>query len=185
MERSVAVADQALRILKLSQEIVDVYRDHLENDSLTGVVADFSDEFVYLSLISENGTANGIAVVYRSDINRLRWGGNARQAIAQLVDAAGTKPTKPTISLESLESVLRDVSKTFGYVNVLTERVDNSETYIGEISELDSDTLILDTYGTFISRDRSKLLLNCADITRIDADAPYERSVRFLAKKES
>ena len=180
-----AVADQALRILKLSQEIVDVYRDHLESDSLTGVVADFSDDFVYLSLLSENGTANGIAIVYRSDINRLRWGGNPRQAIGHLVEAAGTKLTRPAISLDSLEAVLRDVSSVFGYVNVLTERVDNSQTYIGEISELDSETLILDTYGTFISRDRSKLLLNCADITRIDADAPYERSVRFLAKQES
>ncbi|GGA81624.1 hypothetical protein GCM10011521_19960 [Arenimonas soli] len=172
-----------LKVLKLSQEVVDVYRDELSNESLTGVITDFSDDFLYLSLFTESGAANGISIVFRHDITRMRWSGNERQAIAELIEAAGSKATKPRIELESIQSVLKSVSDTFGYVNALIERIDDSITFIGEIAELDEESLVLDTYGTFSTRDRSKLLLRCQDLTRVDADASYERSVALLARK--
>lgn len=179
-----AVADQTLRLLKISQEIVDVWRDRSSNGSLIGVVTDFSDEFLYLSLFSEAGMANGIAIVFRRDVTRIRWSGNERGSIAQLVAASGARPARPQVVLDSIQAVLRSVSTAFGYVNVLTEHLDDSITFIGEIIELDRDSLVLETYGTFSTRDRSKLWLSCADITRVDADATYERSVSYLARNE-
>ncbi len=175
-------SDQLLRTLKISQEIVEVWRSRLTNESLTGVVSDFSREFLYLSLYSEGGTANGIAIVFRRDITRMRWAGNERASIAVLVAASGAKPTRPPVVLDSIQTVLRSVSDSFGYVNVLTEQIDDSITFIGEIVELDMYGLLLEAFGTFSSRDRSKLLLSCDDITRVDADATYERSVSYLAK---
>lgn len=177
------IADQTLRLLKIGQEIVEVWRGRISNESLTGVVSDFSDEFLYLSLFSEAGLANGIVIVFRRDVTRIRWSGNERAAIAQLVTASGAKPARPPVVLDSIQAVLRSVSNAFGYVNVLTEHLDDSITFIGEIIELDWDTLLLETYGTFSSRDRSRLLLSCADITRVDADAAYERSVAYLARR--
>lgn len=170
-----------LQSLRESQEIVDLYRDYLSSESLTGVVTDVSDDFLYLSLFDDSGAANGIAVCYRSDITRLRWGGNERASIATLVSASGAKPVAPKLKLETIESVLRSVRAAFGYVNVLTERMNSDITFIGEIEELDAESLLLQTYGTFSSRDRSRLLLRLDDITRVDADARYERSVRLLA----
>lgn len=180
-----AVADKIFAILKLSQEIVDLHRDHLSDESLTGVVADFSDEFVYLSLFSDAGLANGICVVYRADITRMRWSGNERRSIAQLVEASGAKAERPPVALDSIQSVLRSVSAAFGYVNVLIERANDSITFIGEIVELDHDSLVLETYGTFTSRDRGKLMLACDEITRVDAGAAYEKSVSYLASLKS
>lgn len=172
---------RTLQSLRESQEIVDAYRDYLSSESITGVVSGFSDDFLYLSLFDNGGTANGIAVCYRSDITRLRWGGNERDSIATLIHASGAKPSAPKLKLETIESVLRSVRAAFGYVNVLTERMDDDITFIGEIEELDAESLLLQTYGTFSSRDRSRLLLRLDDITRVDADARYERSVRLLA----
>ena len=178
-----AVADKILKVLKLSQELVDVYRDELSNESLTGVVTDFSDEFLYLSLFNDSGAANGISVVFRRDITRMRWSGNERQSIAELIEAAGAKATKPRVELDSMQTVLKSVSAAFGYVNVMIEHVDDSITFIGEISELDEESIVIDTYGTFSTRDRSQLFLRCQDLTRVDADASYERSVAQLARK--
>lgn len=179
------VADKTFRALKLSQEIVDLYRDHLSSESLTGVITDFSDDFVYLSLFSESGLANGISVVFRRDITRMRWSGNALGSIAQLVEASGAKVVKPPVMLGSIETIIRSVNDAFGYVNVMIERADNGITFIGEIIDLDRDTLVLGAYGTFSGRDRSKLLLSCDEITRVDADAEYERSISYLAKQET
>lgn len=54
---------KTLKKLKESQTSVDLYRDHLNNESLTGVVTDYSSSFVYLSLFSDAGLSNGIATV--------------------------------------------------------------------------------------------------------------------------
>lgn len=178
-----SIEHRALQQLQISQEIVEVYRDHLTSESLIGVISGCSDIYVYLSLYSDAGTANGIAIIYRADVTRIRWAGNERRSMAELVAATGATPTRPAVSLQSLQTILEDVSKAFGYVNVLAERMDSGITFMGEIVALDEQSLLLETYGTFSSRDRSKLLLRCEEITRVDADATYERSVSFLARK--
>lgn len=180
-----SVATSALHQLKLRQEHVDLYRDHLCSESLSGVITDYSADFVYLSLFSDSGLPNGIAVCCRNDITRIRWEGNERRSIAELVVAAGSRPTAPPLVLDSIHSILHSVAAAFGYVNVLTERMDDSVTFIGEIVEMDEDSLLLNTFGTFSCRDRSKLLLSTSEITRVDADAAYEKSVAYLARKEA
>lgn len=184
LENMVSVATRALQLLKQRQDHVDLYRDHVCSESLSGVVTDYSDDFVYLSLFADSGFPNGVAVCRRDDITRLRWDGNERRSIAELVAAAGSRPTAPPLVLDSIHSILHSVAAAFGYVNVLTERMDDSVTFIGEIVEMDEDSLVLNTFGTFSSRDRSRLILNISDITRVDADAAYEKSVAYLAKKE-
>ncbi len=175
------LSTKTLTMLKQEARLLDLYRDHLDSESLTGVVTDFTDDFVYLSLFEDSGAANGISVVWRRDVTRIRWGGNERDSISALVKASGAQPVAPKLQLGSLDSVLRSVRAAFGYVNVMTERMDNSITFIGEIQELDAETLVLQTYGTFSSRDRSHLMLDIDEITRVDADARYERSVHYLA----
>ena len=59
-----SLIDKKLAELKLSQEIVDVYRDRISDESLTGVVADFNKEFLLLSLFSEDGEDNGVSVFF-------------------------------------------------------------------------------------------------------------------------
>lgn len=179
-----SIATSALHQLKQRQELVDLYRDHLSSESLPGVITDYSADFVYLSLFAESGLANGIAVCRREDITRIRWEGNERQSLAKLVAAAGSRPTAPPLVLDSMDSILHSVAAAFGYVNVLTERMDDTVTFIGEILEMDREHLVLNTFGTFSCRDRSKLLLSTSEITRVDADAAYEKSVAYLARKE-
>lgn len=175
------LSTKTLAMLKQEARLIDLYRDHLQNESLTGIVTDFTDDFVYLSLFDDGGAANGISVVWRSDVTRIRWGGNERDSIATLVKASGAQPVAPKLQLDSLEAVLRSVRAAFGYVNVMTERMDDGMCFIGEIEELDAETLVLQTYGTFSCRDRSHLMLDIDEITRVDADARYERSVHYLA----
>ena len=162
--------------------IVDLYRDHLSNESLTGVISGISKVFIYLSLFSEAGLPNGVAVCFFEDVTRVRWEGNERNSVAALVKESGSSPTSPELNLESLQSVINSVASTFGYVNVLTERMDNSVTFIGEVIEIDRDALLLKTFGTYSSRDQSLLILRINEITRVDADASYERSVAYLAR---
>jgi hypothetical protein len=169
-----------LKALKQSRELVDVYRDRRSDESLTGVVTDYSEDFVYLSLISDSGLQNGIAVVFAADITRIRWKGNVRESIQQLMNQKETRPATPKIGLETLMDVLSSVSEAYGYVNILTEGMDDSIAFIGEIQNMDAEGLVLHEFGTMTSRDRHWLLLRLDEITRVDAGAPYEEDIKLL-----
>ena len=170
--------------LKKDQTLIDLYRDNLSRESLTGVVTDFSDSFVYLSLFSDAGLPNGIAVAYIADVTRIRWGGNERASIGQLLAANQSMPLAPEIKLASLRDVIESVQHLFGYVNVLTERINSEVTFIGEVEEMDDQALVLHGYGTMSTRDRNHMLLKLNQISRVDAEAPYEKSIHFLFSQE-
>lgn len=169
-----------IKRLQQKQTLVDLYRDNLNRESLTGVITDYSDAFVYLSLFSDVGLPNGIAIVYIADVTRIRWGGNERTSIEQLISAHHAMPLTPTLNLASLREAIESVQREFGYVNLLTERMNGEVTFIGEIEEIDDRTLVLHGYGTMSTRDRNHMLLNLEQISRIDAEAPYEKSIRML-----
>ncbi len=175
---------ETLKMLKQSQELIDVYRDHRSDESLTGVITDYSEDFVYLSLISESGLQNGIAVIFACDISRIRWHGNERRSIQQLMEKKMTRPVAPAIRLETLVNVLNSINDAFGYVNILTEGMHDGITLIGEVKSIDIESVLLQEFGTMTSRDRRWLLLRLDEITRVDAGAPYEEDIKFLAFKE-
>ena len=169
--------------LQTEQTLIDLYRDRLSQESLTGVVSGFTDTFVYLSLFSEDGLPNGISVVHLGDVTRIRWQGNALLSIQALIDAKASRPTVPELDLESTRSVLESVQRTFGYVNALTENSNSSITFIGEIAQIDHISFVLNEFGTMKTWQTAHLWLRIGDVTRVDADAQYERDIKFLAEQ--
>ena len=169
--------------LQTEQTLIDLYRDRWGGESLTGVVSGFTDTFVYLSLFSEDGLPNGISVVHLGDVTRIRWQGNALISIQALIDAKASKPTAPELDLESTRSVLESIQKAFGYVNVLAENANSSITFIGEIAQIDHISFILNEFGTMKTWQTAHLWLRIGEVTRVDADAQYERDIQFLAEQ--
>ncbi|MFZ6874974.1 hypothetical protein ACO0LF_23170 [Undibacterium sp. Di27W] len=167
--------------LKNSQELIDVYRDDLHSDEcLTGVILDYSDDFMLLGLFTDEGMEDGIGILYREDITRVRWGGNELTSIKELISFHQMRPLQASINLTLLKDVLVSVQNQFGYVCIHTERMNADVCFIGEIEEMDEHALILNGYGTKANRDRKHLLIALEKITRIDAGAVYEKSLQRL-----
>jgi hypothetical protein len=55
---------------------------------------------------------------------------------------------------------------------------------IGQVQEIDTDTIVIKEFGTMSSLDRGMLMLSIADITRVDADGIYENNLLKIHKKE-
>jgi hypothetical protein len=180
-----SVLIKTLKQLQEKTHLVDLYRDRLDDESLTGIVTEFTGDFIYLSLFSDSGLCNGISVVRLSDVTRIRWEGNERESIQELIDKKESKPLTPEIDLSSMRSVIESIQNAFGYVNILTEEIDTGITFIGRVAEIDESHILLHGYGTMTSRDRNKMLIDLLEITRVDAEAPYEKDIVYLAKKSS
>jgi len=169
-----------LKKLQTDQELVDIYRDELDSESLTGIISDFSDDFLLLSVFTDAGMAGGFSIIFRQDISRVRWGSNALEAMKALICFHQSQGLFPAIPLNDLNEILTSVQSQFGYINVHTERIRDGVCFVGEIKELDGHTLLLHEYGLMANRDRAHLLLALDQITRIDAEAEYEKNIRYL-----
>jgi hypothetical protein len=160
-----------------------LYRDRLDEESLTGVITAFTDDFVYLSRFSDAGCCNGISIVRFLDIIRIRWEGFERKSIQELIDSKKSKPLNPEINLTSIRSIIDSVQGIFGYVNLFTEEMDPEIAFIGQVIEIDDSYILFEGYGTMRSRDRNKMLLDLSEITRVDVEAQYEKDIVYLATK--
>lgn len=178
-----SLINKKLSELKLSKEVVDVYRDHICDDSLTGIVSDFDEKFLYLCLLTEGGEDNGISIVFRENITRIRTEGNVRKSIFELSEFRSTTLSAPSIELGSIANILSSIQSVYGYVNIHAELMNDDMCFIGQVIEQDSDWVSLNGFGTMISRDTNILLIGKDEISRVDAGAKYEESIKYLAGK--
>jgi len=178
-----SLIDKKVAEIRLSKDIVDIYRDRISDESLTGIVADFNKKFLVLCLLTDEGKSNGISVIYRDDITRLRTGGNLRTAITELSKLNEGKIKAPKINLTSIDLILTSMQEEYGYVNMHTEALDDEVCFIGRILEQDEDWVSLKGYGTMSNRDTNELLIDKEEISRVDAGAIYEESIKYLIEK--
>lgn len=162
--------------------LADFYRDFVDDESLTGFVSSFNEEFLCLSIISDTGTSNGISIVHISDITRIAWEGNERKSLKRLFDSKQTVLDKLDIkNTLTIKDIIESVYKKFGHINVLTEGIRSGMAFIGEVIEIDESFILFEGIGTFATLDTNKLLIRHSEITRIDAGGTYEKDVAWLS----
>ena len=167
-----------LENLKSSKELVDVFRDSYE-ESLYGYIIDFNEEFLVLESIDDNNP-DGIIIFNRESITRIRWGGNEIESTEKLIDQSKRLNDIKKTDLTSIQSILTGIQNIFGYVNVHIEDIDSGVCFIGEIEELDDQSIVIFEYGTKKSLDRPRILLNVNDITKVEGGGKYEEGIKKI-----
>lgn len=165
--------------------LADFYRDFVDDESLTGFVSSFNNEFLCLSIISDEGTSNGISIVHISDITRIAWEGNERRSLERLFASKQTVLDKIDIkNTLTVEDITESVYKKFGHINLLTEGIRSGMAFIGKILEIDESFILFEGIGTFSTLDTNRLLIRHSEITRIDAGGTYEKDVAWLSNNK-
>lgn len=152
---------------------VDVFTDRYE-ESTYGFIKDFNDIFLVLESYSDDSNADGIVVFFRENITRIRWGGNNISSAYKLIDDTKTSAEKIEINLSSIQDILKSMHSSYGYVNISVEDIDSSICFIGEVTEMDEETIVINEYGTKSSLDRSNIMISIDDITKVEAGGQYE-----------
>jgi hypothetical protein len=116
----------------------------------------------------------------RHNITRIRWSGNDIESTSKLIDNSKRQTGKLTIDLTSIQTILQTVNKTFNHLTVHIQDIDQSVCFIGQIYEMDDNSIVIHEFGTKSSLDRKFILLGLEDITRIDVGGQYENNLKRL-----
>ncbi|UYQ91650.1 hypothetical protein MKQ68_16295 [Chitinophaga horti] len=170
--------------LKHYQTLVDISIDRY-NDFDFGYVVDFNDEFLLIERFESEGAYDGLSLLRRDRVSRIRWGGNEISSVSKLIDPS-LREENDEFAVTSLEDMLRVFNERYGCVTIHVQDVNDDIFFIGEIHEMDGETLVLHEFGTKLTLDRKYSMISFDDITRVDANTQYARSLEklFLKKKK-
>jgi len=91
-----------------------------------------------------------------------------------------TTSKKINIDLTSILTILEAVNRTFNHLTVHFQDRGKSVCFIGQIHEMDENSLIIHEFKTKSSLDRKFILLGLDDINRVDAGKQYENNLKRL-----
>ena len=178
------IADKTLKLLQTKEIFVDIYTDHF-NESLYGFVKVFNNNFLLLEHYNEDGFYNGIVIFRREDITRIRWDNNDINSTFKLVNRHKKTIKYNDIAIDSIVNIIKSVDKVFKHVNLRIQNIETDWSIIGQIQDIDDETIIIKEFGTLKSLDRGTLMFSVSDITRIEADGIYENNLLKIHKNNN
>ncbi len=168
--------------LKKDNSLAEFYTDNYD-ESYFGLVLNYTDEFLLIEKYDEDSNYNGLTILFRHNITRIRWSGNEIESVEKLIDSTKSQSYTSKIDLSSIHSVLESSYKLFNHITVHIQDIDRNICFIGQIHEIDPYSIVLHEYGTKTSLDRKFIFLSIDDITKIDVNGKYENNLlRLFAK---
>lgn len=176
------VFDDCISESILKKRYIDIYRDNQSEDTIFGIIIKDSDSFLCMVSVNDNGLYDGIHIIKKEHVTRIRWGGKERQSIEKIIKDYEITSNAKKIELESIKSIIKSVNKLFGYAVVYVEDADPDICFIGEIEQIDDEDFLMKEFGTMKSLDRSNLIVSLQEVTSVSVDGIYERNLLHLHK---
>lgn len=181
-QKTMTLQQKYMEHLKNQKTFVDVYTDHFE-ESTYGFIIDYNDEFLLLEQFTSIGETDGIGIFKRENITRLRWEGNDIKTAERFAKKEERILGISDLKIENFYEALKTVYKKFGYVVLYIQNIDSGMTIIGQIEEMDNETIVVHEFGTYTSLDRKKIMINIDEITKIECGGKYENNLKEIYTK--
>lgn len=180
-----SILNSKLMQLAAQGSLVEVYRDRLAREATVGRVRQSSAHVVLMSRCDELYRYDGVAAVRATDITRIRHGGRELETGALIHGPCLQPPPFPDVALLEISSAITIFQQRFGHVLLRAERLEPDMCFIGEVTDLDDEMLVLQEFGTFKTRDRRELMVALDEITYVGADGAYEARLMSLYKEDT
>jgi hypothetical protein len=170
--------------LRDDKTFVYIYTDSY-SEADYGFIIDFNEEFLVLKKFNEESLFDGISILRRDNITRINWGGNDIENTFKLIFKKEYESEVKNINLESIETIIKSAFDNFNHLTVRIQDIDNSVYIIGQLEDIDDETIVVNAFGTKSTLDRSFLMVSLENITRVDAGGIYERNLQILFDKKA
>lgn len=183
MNAESSILARQLNQMVANQSVVEVYRDRLAEEPLVGNVTQYSHHVFVVNKLDQLYRQDGITAARMSDITRIKSGGRELETGGMLKGSREMHFTLPDVGLLEISSAMTFFQREFGHVSLYVERLSSRVCFIGELTELDDDFVLLRQFGTLKSMDRSDLLIRLDEVTRVEAGGQYERQLQALFRQ--
>lgn len=179
-----SLMEQTLERLKKDQELAIFIRERGVDMTYWGVLTDYNDGYIYLSLVDMDGLPDGIVIFEKDQLSRIRWGSAKLKSVKKLFDNKGGTLVQPDLCIDDLGSILNSVLSHFEYVGINIEQLDDDALILGEILDQDSEYMIVSEFLNKENRCSSNVLLYISDITGVEAGDTYKEDILTLNKAQ-
>lgn len=176
--------DKILRESLDNGSFIDIYRDAYTRDAIFSRILSIGNQILAVAEYSDDGLFDGICFLYKSDLSRIRRGGNEQKAIKALIanhnsyDASDWMvPLNDFTMTDIITNYLLQETLT-----VYTETMCTDVIFLAKYIEHDETWLKLLSYGTYKGLDQSELIIRINDVTRIDINTKYSKTIDVLFK---
>ncbi|MBU6954585.1 hypothetical protein [Hahella sp. HN01] len=167
-----------LNALKENQELVSIERN-CHDEELTGFIHTATEDVIIMSLFSNDGDYEGIAIFETDQISEVYWGNREHKAIASLIDTS-QEINFPKVKGKIFPDILIELNNAYGSL-CLYQHHSEARFDVGQIIDHD-DWLKVHALGNKKSLSPLYKLIQKDDISRVDIDSPYQKKIVNLHK---
>lgn len=178
------LADKTIKTLQTKNIFVDIFTDNFD-ESMYGFILKYNDSYLLLEHYNDDGVYNGILIFRRQDITRIRWGNNEIKSTLKTINRQNQSKNLIDINLDTIQNIIKSVNEIFKHINIRIQHLNPEWSIIGELHDLDEDTIVIKEFGTKASLDRGMLMFSISEITRIEAGGIYENNLLKIHNKNT
>lgn len=176
-----SVLQRELSSFTRSGHVVDIYREHLVRESLFGRLIQWSDVVIVFEKLDELYEYDGISIIRTGDLTRMRAYDRELMSIQKLLSHEKPEPLHDVAGV-AITTAVTKLSQKFNCLAFYTERIASDMVFVGVPESLDDDFLAIRAWGTARNGDEYRLILKITEITRVDANSKYLRTLESARK---
>lgn len=146
---------------------------------IDGIVIDYDDNWMLLKSNPADYIIDGYAIVKNQNIKDIVRGDEEKWR-EKIIKLKKLKTLKSKIPLDSLESILKALTKRFGIFTLYTKEEDVC--WLGKLKSIDEKSLVIDDLTTK-GKWGGQMTFKTKDIRVIEFDTDYINSLKLVSKK--
>jgi hypothetical protein len=151
-----------------------------EDFPVRGYVLDVGPRFFLLAVVTDRLWFDGFQCLRVADVKGVGRDPYADFSEAALKKRSERKPTKPRISVDGIEELLRSAGRAFPLVAIHREKVDPDVCQIGRVIGVEAEHVGLLEIAPDATWDKSPTEYRLREITRVDFGGDYEDALYIV-----
>ena len=170
---------------RIKTPLVQLSRDQLDGDDqcFYGYLVAESRALIVLHLVSDRYDLDGYTVLRREHVDRLSQRFGRRPLVQRALALKGLGPVPPAAGLDltSMATLIRSADAAYPLIAIRDERVHATEFELGKLRLQSDDAFVIDRISTRATWDGETRRFRIDDVTRVDFDGEYERTLAMVA----
>lgn len=151
-----------------------------EGGFVRGYVLSVGPRFFLLASVSDNIRFNGFECLRIADVRNFRPDPTARFVTAALQMRSEQRPRRPSVSVASIEEILKSASRLFPLVTIHRERKKPDICYVGRVTGISHGHVALLQINTDATWETTPSSIRLSEITRVDFGGDYEEALHTV-----